>query len=198
VQNVLLTSLPFFFSPLPHFYYFLSPIFSSFILSSTILLFSLLIPEFPPSPQFWSFPTSSSFLISLLHNFYYFPSSIFLSLLYNFYYLPSSISISLLLHLLIYSLYFSIHKYIDPTSTLDSTYFQHCFVNSETIYNRHHISFSHHHHISVAFSPPPHFYSFHSSHCFPARKIIWVWLFWPEFGLLGLILAILACLVGKQ
>ena len=161
-----------------------------------MLLFSLLILEFPHSPQFWSFPTSSSFLISLR----------------NFYYLPSSILISLLLHLLIYSTYFSNHKYIDLISTLDSTYFQHYFVNSETIYNRHHISFSHHHyisivsphhhHISLVFPPPPppppHFYCFHSSHCFPARKVICVWPFWAEFGLLGLILAILACLVGKQ
>ena len=53
-----------------------------------------------------------------------------------------------------------IHRpHIDPTSTLDSTFFQHCFVNSETLYN--------HHHISIVFPPPtppppPHFYCFHS------------------------------------
>ena len=71
VHNVLLTPLPFhfYFSSLLQFYYFPSSIFSSFVPSSTILLFSLLILEFPLSPQFWSFPTSSSFLISLLHNF---------------------------------------------------------------------------------------------------------------------------------
>ena len=57
-HNVLLTPLPFhfYFSPLPQFYYFPSSIFSSFIPSSssimsTIVLFSLLILDFPP-PQF--------------------------------------------------------------------------------------------------------------------------------------------------
>ena len=81
-----------------------------------------------------------------------------------------------------------IHRpHIDPTSTLDSTFFQHCFVNSETLYNHHHISFFHHHHhisivslhhhyrhISIVFPPPPppppppHFYCFHS---FPLNYI---------------------------
>ena len=84
--------------------------------------------------------------------------------------------------------------HIDPTSILDSTFFQHDLVNSETIYNHHHI-FSlliHHHHISIVFpsfsfsfsfllffSPlllflisivfpphPPNFYSFTSSSSF--------------------------------
>ena len=41
----------------------------------------------------------------------------------------------------------------------------------------------HHHHISIVFTP---------SIYFPTRKVIWVWPFWSEFGLLGLILAILA------
>ena len=113
-HNVLLTPLPFhfYFSPLPQFYYFPSSIFSSFISSSSsiissIVLFSLLILEFPPSLQFWYFPISSSFLFSLLHNFYYFPSSTL---------------ISLLLHLLIYSIYFSIHKDVDLISTLYRPY----------------------------------------------------------------------------
>ena len=124
-HNVLLTPLPFhfYFSPLPPFYYFPSSIFSSFISSSSsiissLVLFWLLILEFPPSLQFWYIPISSSFLFSLLHNFYYFPSSTL---------------ISLLLNLLIYSIYFSIHKDVDLISTLDSSFFQHCFVNSEII-----------------------------------------------------------------
>ena len=108
-HNVLLTPLPFhfYFSPLPQFYYFPSSIFSSFIPSSSsiissIVLFSLLILELSLSLQIWYFPTSSSFLISLLHNFHFL----------------SSILISLLLHLLIYSICFSIHKYVDLISTL--------------------------------------------------------------------------------
>ena len=88
-------------------------------------------------PQFYYFP--SSFLTSLPHHNINLspppPYSFFLFLL-NFYYFPPSILISLLLHfhLLIYSMYFSIHRYIDllstlrrlhihPTSTLDSTFF---------------------------------------------------------------------------
>ena len=67
------------------------------------------------------------------------------------------------LHLLIYSIYFSIHKYstsyrpyIDPTLN----FFQHSFVNSETIHHHHH------HHISTVFAPPPpppYFYCFPST-----------------------------------
>ena len=56
-------------------------------------------------------------LILLLHNFYYFPSSIFICLfLHNF------IICLLHLHLLIYSIYFSTHKYIDLLSTLHQPY----------------------------------------------------------------------------
>ena len=71
-----------------------------------------------PSPFLILFP-SSIFSFSLLHNFIIFPPQCFYSLLHNFYYFPSSMFfIPLLhLHLLIYSIYFSIHKYIDPTST---------------------------------------------------------------------------------
>ena len=76
-----------------------------------------------------------------------------------------------LLHLLIFfSIFFhpQIHRpYINPTSTLDSTFFfQHSFENSETIYNHHqHISFVslHHHHISKCFPPPPHLHYFPST-----------------------------------
>ena len=80
-----------------------------------------------------------------------------------------------LLHLLIFfSIFFhpQIHRpYINPTSTLDSTFFfQHSFENSETIYNHHqHISFvslhhhHHHHHISIATLHHHH----HISKCFP-------------------------------
>ena len=67
------------------------------------------------------------------------------------------------LHLLIYSIYFSIHKYstsyrpyIDPTLN----FFQHSFVNSETIHHHHHL------HISTVFAPPPpppYFYCFPST-----------------------------------
>ena len=114
----------------------------------------------PPPPHLFS----SSFTIFIIFP----PQSWF----------PSSSTISLFsllhLHLLVYSIYFSIHKYIDllstlhrphidptptphwpqidPTSTLDSTFFQHSLVNSETIYNHHHILsllHHHHHHISI-------------------------------------------------
>ena len=63
---------------------------------------------------------SSIFSYSLLHNFIIFPPQCFYSLLHNFYYFPSSMFfIPLLhLHLLIYSIYFSIHKYIDLLATL--------------------------------------------------------------------------------
>ena len=138
---------------------------------------------FPP-PQFYYFP---SFLNSLpLHNINLSPPPphLFSSSFTIFIisppqsWLPSSSTISLFslphLHLLVYSIYFSIHKYIDllstvhrphidptstphwphidPTSTLDSTFFQHSLVNSETIYNHHHILsllHHHHHHISI-------------------------------------------------
>ena len=60
------------------------------------------------------------FISFLLHNFIIFPPQCFYSLLHNFYYFPSSMFfIPLLhLHLLIYSIYFSIHKYIDLLATL--------------------------------------------------------------------------------
>ena len=72
-----------------------------------------------PSPFSILFP-SSIFTYSLLHNFIIFPPQCFYSLLHNFYYFPSSMFfIPLLhLHLLIYSIYFSIHKYIDLLATL--------------------------------------------------------------------------------
>ena len=124
---------------------------------SKLFFFALRFP-----PQFFLFPPPQ---------FYYFPSSIFFffySLLHNFIILPR-----LLIHLLI-SLYIfpsrntstSYRPYIDPTSTLDSTFFQHNFVNSESIY--------HHHHISLLSPPPPppsHFYCFPPPpphfYCFP-------------------------------
>ena len=72
-----------------------------------------------PSPFSILFP-SSIFSFSLLHNFIIFPPQCFYSLLHNFYYFPSSMFfIPLLhLHLLIYSIYFSINKYIDLLATL--------------------------------------------------------------------------------
>ena len=98
--------------------------------------------------------------------------------------LPIFNFISLLhLHLLIYSIYFSIHKYIDllstvhrpynhPTSTLLSTFFNTAswivklYTTTTTtflLFSLHH--HHHHHHISIVFPPPPpppppHFYCF--------------------------------------
>ena len=129
----------------------------------------------------------------------------------------------LLIHLLI-SLYIfpqtniltSYRPYMDPTSTLffnTASWIVKLYTSTSTFPLFSH----HHHHISIvsplpppprpppppppshfyyiAFPTPPHFYCFHSSCCYPATKVIWVWLFWPDFGLLGLILA---CLVEKQ
>ena len=45
-------------------------------------------------------------------------------------------------------------------------------------------TFHHHHHISIVFTPPIVF--------LPTILVLWVGPFWSEFGLLGLILAILA------
>ena len=55
-----------------------------------------------------------------------------------------------------------------------------CFLSTTTITF---LMFFLQHHISIVSTP---------SIYFPTRKVIWVWPFWPEFGLLGLILAILA------
>ena len=71
------------------------------------------LPHTPPTPpQLLYFPflillfifNFPQFFYSLLHYLYYFPSSIFISLLH--------------LDLLIYSIYFNIHKYIHLLSTL--------------------------------------------------------------------------------
>ena len=137
--------------------------------------------EFRPS-QFYYFPSSFFFIFLLPHNFYYFPSSILIfRLLHNFIIFPPPPPPPCLFYI------FSIHNYVDlmltlhrsymdPNSTLDSTFFQHSFVHSETIYN--------HQHISIFFpSPPlpPHFYFFPSS-----SSLVFT------FGLLGLILASMA------
>ena len=130
----------------PQFYYFPS--------SSTILLFSVLILEFPPS-QFDYFPcqlylfssSSTIFLFALLNlafppppQFLYFPPSILISrLLHNFIIFPPPPPPSHLNYIFFHP---QIHRpHIDPASTLDSfPFFQHSFVDSETIYNHHHIS----------------------------------------------------------
>ena len=72
------------------------------------------------TPLPFQFYCPLQFFYSLLHNFIIFPPQCFYSLLHNFYYFPSSMFfIPLLhLHLLIYSIYFSIHKYIDLLATL--------------------------------------------------------------------------------
>ena len=115
-----------------------------------------------------------------------FPSSIFFipSSTILLFYLGSSSTSSFL-----YTFFHpEIHRpHIDPTSTLDSTFFQHNFVNSETIYHHHNISLlssppsppSHfycfpppppHFYCFPSPPPPPHFYCFHSSYCFPSRQ----------------------------
>ena len=134
-----------------------------FIPSSTIFfifptsIFYLLLHNFnisPPPPHFFHF-------YSLLHNFIIFPPPPVYSI-----YIFSSTNTST-----------TYRPYIDPTSTPYRPYidprfnfFQHIFLNSETIY--------HYHHISIVFPPPPHFYCcpppshfycFHSSYCFLTR-----------------------------
>ena len=66
----------------------------------------------------FNFISLLNFFYSLLQKFIIFPPQCFYSLLYNFYYFPSSMFFIPLLHLLIYSIYFSIHKYIDLLATL--------------------------------------------------------------------------------
>ena len=109
----------------PQFYYFPS--------SSTILLFSVLILEFPPS-QFDYFPcqlylfssSSTIFLFALLNlafppppQFLYFPPSILISrLLHNFIIFPPPPPPSHLNYIFFHP---QIHRpHIDPASTLDS------------------------------------------------------------------------------
>ena len=114
-----------------------------------------------PLPQFYHFSSSFFFIFLLLHIFYYFPSSILIfCLLHNYITIPPP---STPPHLFYIFFHPQIHRpHIDPTSTLDSTFFQHSFLNRETIYNLHHISiFSlHHHHISIVSPPCPHFIVF--------------------------------------
>ena len=98
-------------------------------------------------------------------------------------YLPLSIFnfISLLhLHLLIYSIYFSIHKYID----LLRPYIDPTSPPQFLLFSLHH--HHHHHHISIVFptpppSPPPQFLLFslhhhhhhhHNFYCFPSTTTI--------------------------
>ena len=194
-----------FLFPPPQFYYF--PSYSLIPSLSTILIFPHLLLILFLSSSSTTF-IILSFLNSLpLHNInlsppppHLFSSSVTIFIIFPPQsWFPSSSTISLFsllhLHLLVYSIYFSIHKYIDllstphwphidPTSTLDSTFFQHSLVNSETIYNHHHIlSLPHHHHISIVSlhhhhisivfppppsppPPPPHFYCFPSTTTF--------------------------------
>ena len=117
-----------------------------------------------PLPQFYHFSSSLFFIFLLLHIFYYFSSSILIfCLLHNYITIPAP---STPPHLFYIFFHPQIHgPHIDPTSTLDSTFFQHSFLNRETIYN--------HHHISIFPPPPPHFYffpSFSSFHCFPSKR----------------------------
>ena len=66
----------------------------------------------------FNFISLLNFFYSLLQKFIIFPPQCFYSLLYNFYYFPSSMFFIPHLYLLIYSIYFSIHKYIDLPATL--------------------------------------------------------------------------------
>ena len=139
-----------------------------------------------------------SFFCTLRTMFYLFSSSsiIFLIFLPQFFY-------SLLHNFIIFSppppphlLYIFFHPqknrpHVDPTTTLDFV-FQHSCVNSETIYN--------HHHISIVFSPLPYFCCFYSTTTFllfPSSSTTFL-LFSSidllfAFGLFGLWLPLLAC-----
>ena len=127
-----------------------------FILSSSILIFSLLLHNFnlsPPPPHSWISSSSTIFIFSLLNLDFPLPP--------QFYYSPSSSSFILLFF------HPQIHRpHIDPTSTLD--YFS--MVK---------LLFSLHHHISIVFPPPP-------PPPPPYLISIWVWHFRPDFGFCGL------------
>ena len=119
----------------------------NFSLTSLLLIF-LVFFCFPPSPQFYYFPSS-------LHPHFFIPSSSF-----SLFLIPSSTSF--------FNIFFHpqiCRPYIDPTSTLHSTMIF-SFVNSETIYLfPFSLHYHHHHHISIFFFPPPapHFYCFLSA-----------------------------------
>ena len=75
-----------------------------------------------PLPQFYHFSSSFFFIFLLLHIFYYFPSSILIfCLLHNYITIPPP---STPPHLFYIFFHPQIHRpHIDPTSTLDSTFF---------------------------------------------------------------------------
>ena len=166
----------------PEFFYSLDLNFNifpphSWIPSSTILIFAhlLLILEFPP-PQFYYFSSTFFLIFLLLHNFYDFPSSILISPSSSTIFIfppqswfPSSSTILLFsFHLLVYSIYFPSTN----TSTLyrpyiDPTLTPHRpYIDPTSTHHYHH----HHHHLSIIFL---------------ADRLF-------EFGLFGLMLAILA------
>ena len=96
------------------------------------------------------------FIFLLIHNFSYFPSSIFYSLLHNFIIFsppPPPHLLYIFFHPQKKST--SCRPYNDPRLNF---VFQHSCVNSETIYN--------HHHISIVFSPLTHFCCFYSNTTF--------------------------------
>ena len=123
----------------PQFYYFPSSFLNSLLLHNFNLS--------PPPPHSW-IPSFSIWLFSLPILFYFpLPPQFFLFSLLNlafppppqFYYFPSSSSA------------FSFKLYIFPSKNTSTSYqpcidprlfffFQHSFVDSETIYNHHHIS----------------------------------------------------------
>ena len=163
----------------------------------------------------FNFISPSQFFYSLLHNFIIFSPQCFYSLLYNFYYFPSSMLFIPLphLHLLIYSIYFSIHKYIDFLSTLHRPHIDPT-LNFFLTQLRESWNYTP--------PPPPHFYCFPPPppppphlYCFPSTTTFllfslhhhistvfpppppppphfycfspWVWPFRPDFSLFGLL-----------
>ena len=115
-----------------------------------------------------SFYTMHNFLLAR-------PLLIFLFLLFpspsSSFFIPSSFYTSSFLYIYIYIFFFFFPSTNTSTPHRPQTqlFFQHSFVNSGTIYNHHHISFSrhhYHHHISINCfppqpPPPPHSYCFH-------------------------------------
>ena len=130
------------------------------------------------------------FIFLLIHNFSYFPSSIFLFPPPQFYYFLSPSTTTFTLYIFPSTKKStSCRPYNDPRLNF---VFQHSCVNSETIYN--------HHHISIVFSPLTHFCCFYSTTTFllfPSSSTTFL-LFSSidllfAFGLFGLWLPLLAC-----
>ena len=107
-----------FLFPSPQFYYFTS----SFL--NCLLLHNVNLSQ--PLPHSW-IPSASIFVIFPSRSFLFSSFSTIFTIFPPQSWFPASSTFLLffprLLHLLIYSIYFSIHKYIDLISTLDSNVF---------------------------------------------------------------------------